>query len=107
MPDTIFDRWDVTPDELTQVADQNPSLRGMLLSYLAELKLEQIWLSQDGISNVLNPTITTERRKETASFATREEISSSNPSRFRQRPYSRLTKAGSAKRRSSQATGVK
>ena len=44
MTDSILKRWDITVEELTRVVDQNPSLRGMLLGYLAELKLENLWL---------------------------------------------------------------
>lgn len=53
MTDTILERWDITAQELTEVIDRNPSLRGMILGYLAELKLEQLWLSGDNVSNVL------------------------------------------------------
>jgi hypothetical protein len=49
MEKTILDRWQVTAEELTQIIDQNPSLRGMILGYLAELKLEQLWLTGDKI----------------------------------------------------------
>jgi hypothetical protein len=52
MADTILERWEITPEELTQVIDQNPSLRGMILGYLAELKLEKLWLSGEEISDV-------------------------------------------------------
>ncbi len=38
MTGSILERWDITPEELTEVIDQNPSLRGMILGYLAELK---------------------------------------------------------------------
>ena len=51
--DTILDRWGITANELTAVVDQNPSLRGMLLGYLAELKLEKLWLSKKEISSVI------------------------------------------------------
>lgn len=36
---TILDRWGVTPDELTILVEANPSLRGMMLGYVAELQL--------------------------------------------------------------------
>lgn len=51
MTDSILKRWDITVEELTQVVDQNPSLRGMLLGYLAEIKLEKLWLRRGGISD--------------------------------------------------------
>ena len=34
MPETILDRWDVTIEELTELVEANPSLRGMILGYL-------------------------------------------------------------------------
>ena len=53
MADSILERWDITAQELTEVIDLNPSLRGMILGYLAELKLERLWLSGEEVSNVV------------------------------------------------------
>jgi len=53
MSNSILDRWNITPEELTELVDKNPSLRGMLLGYLAEIKLETIWFSGDEVSNVI------------------------------------------------------
>ena len=39
---TILDDWDVTPEYLTQVVRENPSLRGMVLGYIAEKKIRDI-----------------------------------------------------------------
>lgn len=63
MADSILDRWDVTADELTQVVDSNPSLRGMILGYVAELKLQQLWLERAEVSNVVKPDDHDRRRK--------------------------------------------
>ncbi len=52
MTESILQRWDVTVEELTQVVEQNPSLRGMILGCLAELKLEKLWLRREGISDI-------------------------------------------------------
>ena len=52
MADSILERWDITTEDLTKVIDRNPSLRGMIIGYLAEMKLEQLWLSGKGISHV-------------------------------------------------------
>ena len=52
MQDSILDRWDFTVEELTQLIGDNPSLRGMVLGYLAELKLESIWLTDERFSDV-------------------------------------------------------
>ena len=39
---TIMDEWEVTANELTLLLQENPSLRGMLFGYVAELKLREI-----------------------------------------------------------------
>jgi hypothetical protein len=49
---TILDRWHITADELTQVVNQNPSLRGFLLGYVAEYQLRKLLLSDDRITNI-------------------------------------------------------
>ena len=38
---TILDEWGITPEQLTVLLNENPSLRGMLLGYVAELKLKK------------------------------------------------------------------
>jgi hypothetical protein len=43
MNETLLDRWSITADELTVAIDENPSLRGMLLGYVAEYKLRSLW----------------------------------------------------------------
>ncbi len=52
MDDTLLDRWDITAEELTEVVDQNPSLRGMLFGYVAEVKLRQYIASDDRVSGL-------------------------------------------------------
>lgn len=49
---SILGRWNFTDEELTDLIDHNPSLRGMVLGYLAELKLESLWLSDGRFSEV-------------------------------------------------------
>ena len=63
MADSILERWDITAEELTQVVDRNPSLRGMILGYVAELKLQQLWLERPEVSNVVKPDDHDRRRK--------------------------------------------
>lgn len=43
---TILSRWQISAAELTEVIDANPSLRGIMLGYLAEVKLRQIWFDR-------------------------------------------------------------
>ncbi|WP_416674234.1 helix-turn-helix domain-containing protein [Egbenema bharatensis] len=46
---TIMDEWEVTAQELTILVRENPSLRGMLFGYVAELKLREIVSAFPGI----------------------------------------------------------
>jgi hypothetical protein len=46
---TILDVWDITPEFLTKVVRENPSLRGMMLGYIAEMKLREIFERDDRI----------------------------------------------------------
>ncbi len=40
-PKTILDRWSITCEELTRLVDENPSLRGIMLGYVAEHKFRE------------------------------------------------------------------
>ena len=39
---TILEEWGITADQLTEIVGENPSLRGMLFGYVAEIKLKEI-----------------------------------------------------------------
>ncbi|MFH0963473.1 MAG: restriction endonuclease [Planctomycetota bacterium] len=41
---TILERWDISPEELTELVDRSPSLRGILLGYVAEHQLLKLLL---------------------------------------------------------------
>ncbi len=47
---SILDTWRITSRDLTDLLEQNPSLRGMLLGYVAELKFQTLWLTHPDIS---------------------------------------------------------
>ncbi|MDC9591290.1 hypothetical protein PSI23_18855 [Xenorhabdus sp. XENO-10] len=49
---TILDRLEITEDELTDIVDRNPSLRGMILGYVAEEKFHELFLEDDRVSEV-------------------------------------------------------
>ncbi len=51
----ILEIWKLLPDELTMIVNENPSLRGMLLGYVAEYKLREMLLSEDGINYLGKP----------------------------------------------------
>ena len=53
--DTVLDRWKLTAEELTAVVDENPSLRGMLLGYVAEQKLAKLLENHDHVTAELGP----------------------------------------------------
>lgn len=48
--DTVLDRWGLSAEELTAVVDENPSLRGMLLGYIAEQKLAKLLESHEHVT---------------------------------------------------------
>ncbi|MCG3727326.1 hypothetical protein [Vibrio cincinnatiensis] len=48
---TIFDEWDINSEYFTTVVRENPSLRGMILGYIAERKLKDIFISSGETTN--------------------------------------------------------
>jgi len=48
---SILDKWGVSVSELSELVDGNPSLRGILLGYIAELKFEQMYLHEHGLDS--------------------------------------------------------
>lgn len=52
MPKTksILKRWGITEQDLTELVDQNPSLRGILLGYVAERKFHETYLDHPAIT---------------------------------------------------------
>lgn len=51
----LLDEWQITPEQLTAILAENPSLRGMLQGYVAEWKLREHLLSLQGISDIRKP----------------------------------------------------
>ena len=52
MPRTpsILKRWGISEQDLTELVEQNPSLRGILLGYVAERKFHEIFLNHPAIT---------------------------------------------------------
>jgi|GEM_PF-3464906 len=48
----ILKRWGLTEQELTDIVDQNPSMRGLMLGYVAEYKLRNMHFSDPVFENV-------------------------------------------------------
>jgi len=53
--DSILRRWSIGEVELTQLVDENPSLRGMLFGYVAEYQFTKIWLDHPDVSYAVKP----------------------------------------------------
>lgn len=47
---SLLNRWGITESQLTELVDNNPSLRGMMLGYVAELKFHEQFLDHPRIS---------------------------------------------------------
>lgn len=47
---SILERWGITEQELTDLVDQNPSLRGIMLGYVAEKKFHDTFLEHPEIT---------------------------------------------------------
>jgi transcriptional regulator with XRE-family HTH domain len=48
----ILQKWGINETELTRVVHENPSLRGILLGYVAELKFEETLKGHPGITSI-------------------------------------------------------
>lgn len=42
---SILKRWGLTDQELTEIIQENPSMRGLMLGYIAEYKLQKMYFS--------------------------------------------------------------
>lgn len=49
---SILKRWGLTEQELTEIIQENPSMRGLMLGYIAEYKLHKIYFSDPVFENV-------------------------------------------------------
>ena len=50
--DSILRRWGLTEQELTEIIQQNPSMRGLMLGYVAEYKLRKMHFSDPVFEHV-------------------------------------------------------
>lgn len=53
--ESILEQWDITEAQLTQLVQENGSLRGMMLGYVAELKFRQLYLEHPDIVDFGKP----------------------------------------------------
>jgi hypothetical protein len=52
MGESILKIWDISETELTEIVRSNPSLRGMMLGYVAEKKFHDLFLQHPGITEI-------------------------------------------------------
>lgn len=50
---TILEKWQITAEELTQIVNDNPSLRGFIFGYVSEYKARTYFDGHAGIENVM------------------------------------------------------
>lgn len=60
---SILNRWGITEQELTELIDQNPSLRGILLGYVAEKKFHNMYLNHPAIAEAIKDDDHDRRKK--------------------------------------------
>ncbi|MDD9882768.1 MAG: restriction endonuclease [Cyanobacteria bacterium MAG STY4_bin_9] len=53
--DNILHKWELTEAELSQIIEQNPSLRGMMFGYVSEFKVRKTWFEREEFSEVKKP----------------------------------------------------
>ena len=49
----ILERWQITAEELTELIDANPSMRGNMFGYVAEMKLRKLWFSGERVTHAV------------------------------------------------------
>ena len=49
---SILHDWNLSEAELSEIVEQNPSLRGMLFGYVSEYKVRTTWFERDEFSRV-------------------------------------------------------
>lgn len=59
----ILKHWDITIDEISRVIYENPSLRGMVFGYIAEIKLQQVLISNLNVTSVVKDDDHDRRKK--------------------------------------------
>lgn len=50
---TILERWQISAEELTEIVDDNPSLRGFIFGYVSEYKARTYFDGHAGIENLM------------------------------------------------------
>lgn len=68
MKQTILQRWNLSAEDLTQIIDENPSLRGFMSGYVAEFQLRKILKKTPGITDIKKYDDHDRKKKSDVSF---------------------------------------
>ncbi|MGB9754390.1 restriction endonuclease [Roseiflexus castenholzii] len=49
----ILKGWGIKPDEIDEILSSRPSLRGILMGFIAEYKISELWFNDKRISNLV------------------------------------------------------
>lgn len=52
MKQSILEKWEISDIELTNIIDENPSLRGFIFGYVSEYKVRSFFINKEGITNL-------------------------------------------------------
>lgn len=52
MKQSILEKWEISDIELTNIVDENPSLRGFIFGYVSEYKARSFFINKEGITNL-------------------------------------------------------
>jgi len=65
----ILDRWGLTHEKFTKLVDENPSLRGVTLGYVAEMKFHEMFLSHPDVNSIRKDADHNRKRKGDRTFS--------------------------------------
>jgi len=51
----ILQQWNLTPEEISEIVSENPSLRGIMFGYVAEYKARIMWFSSSEFRDLRKP----------------------------------------------------
>lgn len=52
MKQSILEKWEISDIELTNIVDENPSLRGFIFGYVSEYKARSFFINKEGITDL-------------------------------------------------------
>jgi hypothetical protein len=68
-PPSLLDHWGLTIQEFSEITSENPSMKGLMLGFVAEYKVKKEWLLRSEITELTRPR--SHDRKQKCDFAFR------------------------------------